>query len=302
MLRIDWGGYMLEIFTGYHAMTNCIFFITICLSQCLAAVTSAQEDAANPVGMVKNQAKNPYTKTLLLSADGKSAFAVQASQTDLGRQVSDFLLDHSRRIELSTFSREAFDERRQAPQKFVQQLLIDCQKKTKGAEAAEFSIILRMLNAERPIDAGVPIDEIDLTREEIDILRNGFLAKNLVLRSDGDIEILKWSDVSFDLKLFQFKPTGKRLRQIINNPGEGIWPSCLRSFTGDRHQLRVAKLEKGILCDSISSTHALSFRCAGTLPCTQHFSLFWIIDGNVNSILAPDHEKEHEPWLVISVR
>lgn len=283
-------------------MTNNAFFTAIWFSLCLADVATAKQDAENALGVAKKQAKHAHAKTMLLSVDGKSAFAVHASQTDLGRQVSDFLLDHSRRTELSTFSRETFEKRRLAPQKFVRQVLVEYQKKTEIAEAAEFPTILRMLNSESPIDPGIPVDELDLTQEDMELLRTGLLAKNLVLRSGEDIEVLKWSDFLFELTLFQFESSGKRIRQLVNQSRERNWPSCLRQFSGDRHQLKMAKLEKGILCNSISSSNAMSFHCAGTMPYSHHFTLFWIVDNDVNSLLKSDGNQDEEPWLVISVR
>jgi len=106
-----------------------MFFISICFGSCFSAVTFAQESTALPAGNAKTAKDKPYSKTLLMSSDGKSTFAVHASKTDLGGQVSDFLLDPSRRMHLATFSRETFESRRQVPHKFVHQLLIDCQKK-----------------------------------------------------------------------------------------------------------------------------------------------------------------------------
>ena len=35
-----------------------------------------------------------------------TAFAIQASRTDLGRQLADFLLERSRQLELASFSRK----------------------------------------------------------------------------------------------------------------------------------------------------------------------------------------------------
>lgn len=281
-------------------MTNNVIFTAICFSLCLCDVATAKQDVENALGVAKNQAKHAHAKAMLLSADGKSAFVVHASQTDLGRQVSDFLLDHSRRTELSTFSRETFERRRQAPQKFVRQLLVDDQKKSDSAQAVEFPKILRMLNSELPIDPGIPVDELDLTHEDMGVLKTGLKARNLVLRSGEDIEILKWSDCSFERQLFKFESPEKRIRRIVDISREGNWPSCLRHFSGDRHQLRMAKLEQGILCDSISSTSAMSFRCAGTMPYTHHFTLFWIVDSNVNSIVQEGRDLDEEPWLVIS--
>jgi hypothetical protein len=82
------------------------FFAGICLSVCLSAPNSANDDTAIRGAKANNQAEKPYSKTFLLSADGKSALAIQASRTDLGRQLSDFLLEPSRQLELARFSRE----------------------------------------------------------------------------------------------------------------------------------------------------------------------------------------------------
>ena len=282
-------------------MLSLKFCITICLSVCIFATASANADTPVAAANSDNQEEKPYSKTFLISEDGKSAFAIQASRTDLGRQLADFLLERSRQLELASFSRETFDARRLSPQKYVLQLLTDSQKLSKAPGAKELPIILHMLNSEQSIDAGVPMDELQLLQKDKDMLLGGLLANNLVLRSDGDTKILRWSNVSMERELFQFEGTGQRLRPIEGAKSwNHVWPSCLRYFNGDRPRLTVAKLEKGMLCDSISSTSAVSFRCTSTQPFQHHFSLFWIVDGNLHSVMQPDHEEEAEPWKVIT--
>ncbi len=284
-------------------MPSLKFCLPICLSVCIFATASADDDTAVTGANAYNPKENPYSKTFLMSADGKYAFAVQASQTDLGRQLANFLLEPSRQLELASFRRETFETRKLSPQKHVLQLLTDSQNQNKGPVAKELETILHMLNAEQPIDAVVPLDELQLLQEDRDKLRDGLFAKNLVLRSDGHTNILRWSNVSMKRELFQFEGTGQRLRPIEGtNLWNEVWPSCLRGFLGDRHRLTMGKLEKGILCDSISSTYAVSFRCASLQPFQHHFSLFWIVDGNLHSVMQADREEKVEPWKVIMVR
>lgn len=277
------------------------FCLSICLSVCIFATASADDDTAVTGANANNPKESIYSKSFLMSADGKSAFAIQASRSDLGRQLSDFLLEPSRQQELANFSRKTFETRRLTLQKYVLQLLTDSQTLSKGPGAKELPIILHMLNSEQSIDAGVPMDELQLLQVDKDMLRGRLLAENLVLRSDGDTKILRWSPTSMNRDLFQFESAGQRLLPIegINSWNE-VWPSCLRGFSGGRYQLAVAKLEKGILCDSISSYSAVSFRCASTQPFQHHFSLFWIVDGNLHTVIQPDHEDEAEPWQVVT--